>query len=63
MTEQELTEAYMKLRDENKRLREALEKILHTDCPLRENEWGYTSEAPECHNIVEMVLEATRKNW
>jgi hypothetical protein len=43
--------------EENKRLREALLAISNSSCPMRENEYGYTSESPECHEIAEKALE------
>lgn len=42
---------------ENKRLREALRVVSNSSCPMRENEYGYTSESPECHEIAEKALE------
>jgi len=44
------------LEAENKRLKEALHKIADYGCPLVENEYGYTSELPECRRIAESVL-------
>ncbi len=41
---------------ENKKLKEALHKIADCGCPLVENEYGYTSELPECRRIAESVL-------
>jgi hypothetical protein len=43
--------------EENKRLRAALLTISNSSCPMRENEYGYTSESPECHEIAEKALE------
>lgn len=43
--------------DENKRFREALLAISNSSCPMRENEYGYTSDSPECHEIAEKALE------
>ena len=55
-----MTESYIKhlhaAEAENKRLKEALHKIADCGCPLVENEYGYTSELPECRRIAESVL-------
>ena len=55
-----MTESYIKhlhaAEAENKKLKEALHKIADCGCPLVENEYGYTSELPECRRIAESVL-------
>ena len=45
------------LEAENKKLKEALQKIIDCGCPLVENEYGYTSELPECRSIAESALK------
>ena len=56
-----MTESYIKrlhtAEEENKRLKEAFHKIADCDCPLVENEYGYTSELPECRRIAEAALK------
>lgn len=54
---QKLIDENQALLKENKRLREALCAISNSSCPMRENEYGYTSETPECHEIAEKALE------
>ena len=51
-----LKQKHGNLEKENKRLKEALHKIADCGCPLVENEYGYTSELPECRRIAESVL-------
>ena len=56
-----MLESYIKrlhtAEEENRRLKEALHKITDCDCPLVENEYGYTSELPECRRIAEAALK------
>lgn len=42
---------------DNNRLREALRAVSNSSCPMRENEYGYTSDSPECHEIAEKALK------
>lgn len=50
-------ERFSDFKEENKRLKEALHKIADCDCPLVENESGYTTELPECRRIAEAALK------